>query len=179
MTTILNRTVFLMLFFVFYISCTNMQQQTGTVTPTLVEKSIDSIKKTDFNLIAYPEEFLKANELDEWESFISIYESMTRLNELNVEGIEVDLLALSARVKDMRKNPLPKNLNVPQIRSRLKVVDMQIQKSRYFTRHYKADSLIPSLNLLYEYYNAFVSRMVSLQDEDQNFETGTTSDSTF
>ena len=40
-------------------------------------------------------------------------------------------------------------------------------------------ALIPSWNLLYEYYNAFVSRMVSLQDEDQNFDTGTTSDSTF
>ena len=168
------------LFFVysllFLISCTNQKQQLGTVSSTLVEQTRDSIPKPEFELIAYPEEFLTAYELEEWEAFRNIYESMSRLKELNVEDVEVDLIALSARIKEMRTNPLPDLLNIPQITSRLKVVDMQTQKSRYFTRHYKSDSLVPSLQLLYQYYNDLVSRMISLKDEDQNFETGTTSE---
>jgi hypothetical protein len=97
---------------------------------------------------------------------------MERLKELNFDGVEVDLIALSSRVKSLRSGPLPQKLEVPQIISRLKVVEMQVQKARYFTQYYKKDSLIPALNLLYDYYNGFVSRMVSLQNEDQDFETG-------
>ena len=98
--------------------------------------------------------------------------NLTHLKELNFDGVEVDLIGLSARVKSLRAGPLPQNLEVPQIISRLKVVEMQVQKARYFTQHYKKDSLIPALSLLYDYYNGFVSRMVSLQNEDQDFDTG-------
>jgi hypothetical protein len=65
---------------------------------------------------------------------------------------------------------LPRELEIPQIKSRLKVVEMQVQKARYFTQHYKTDSLIPSLSLLYQYYNGFILRMVALQNENQEFE---------
>ena len=47
---------------------------------------------------------------------------------------------------------------------------MQVQKARYFTKHYKKDSLIPSLILLYEYFNGFDSRMKFLEKEDQEFD---------
>ena len=96
---------------------------------------------------------------------------MERIKELNFDGIEVDLIALNSTVKDLRSGPMPRKLEYPQIKSRLKVVEMQVQKKRYFTKHYKTDSLIPALNLLYEYYNGFISRMISLQNEDQDFET--------
>jgi len=117
--------------------------------------------------------------LEEWEEVENLHESMERLKELNFDGVEVDLLALSSRVKKMRSGALPKKLDVPQLKSRLKVVEMQVQKARYFTQHYKKDSLLPALSLLYAYYNSFVSRMSSLKNEDQDFDTGvatTTSD---
>jgi len=43
---------------------------------------------------------------------------------------------------------------------------MQALKSRYFTQYYRKDSLIPSLNKLYESYNALVSRMTTLDAEN-------------
>ena len=55
---------------------------------------------------------------------------------------------------------------MPQIRSRLKVVEMQVQKSLYFTQHFREDSLIPSLNTIYVFYNALVSRMNTLEEEN-------------
>tara|TARA_X000000950_G_scaffold276551_1_gene364639 strand:- start:352 stop:894 length:543 start_codon:yes stop_codon:yes gene_type:complete len=162
----------LLLFIITNTGCNDNKTETGLTSTDTTEINLISSNKTSLNLIDYPKEFLQANELDEWEGFENLHESMERLKELNFDGVEVDLIALSSRVKSLRSGPLPQKLEVPQIISRLKVVEMQVQKARYFTQHYKKDSLIPALNLLYDYYNGFVSRMVSLQNEDQDFETG-------
>ncbi len=162
----------LLLFIMTYTGCNDNKIKTGLTSSDTTEINLISSNKTSLNLVDYPKEFLQANELDEWEGFENLHESMERLKELNFDGVEVDLLALSSRVKTLRSGPLPQKLEIPQIISRLKVVEMQVQKARYFTQHYKKDSLIPALNLLYDYYNGFVSRMVSLQNEDQDFETG-------
>jgi hypothetical protein len=51
---------------------------------------------------------------------------------------------------------------------------MQAQKSRYFTKHYTKDSLIPSLKALYSHYNAFLSRMQILKEEESTVVSQTT-----
>jgi len=55
------------------------------------------------------------------------------------------------------------------------VVEMQAQKSRYFTRYYKKDSLVPSIQKLYTAYNAFLSRMLSLKEESSAVSSETVS----
>ena len=162
------RNFFLLLMVIVFSSC-NSNKNAITVSQT-TELVLDSLSSPKLKLIPYPEEFIEAYELEEWKDFEKRYESMERLKELNFDGIEVDLIALSSRIKQLRSGSLPRKLEVPQIKSRLKVVEMQVQKARYFTKHYKKDSLIPSLILLYEYFNGFVSRMKSLEKEDQEFE---------
>ena len=161
------RNFFLLLMVIVFSSC-NSNKNAITVSQT-TELVLDSLSSPKLKLIPYPEEFIEAYELEEWKDFEKLYESMERLKELNFDGIEVDLIALSSRIKELRSGSLPRKLEVPQIKSRLKVVEMQVQKARYFTKHYKKDSLIPSLILLYEYFNGFVSRMKSLEKEDQEF----------
>lgn len=162
------RNFFLLLMVIVFSSCnSNKNAITDSQTTELV---LDSLGSPKLKLTHYPEEFIEAYELEEWKDFEKLYESMERLKELNFDGIEVDLIALSSRIKELRSGPLPRKLEVPQIKSRIKVVEMQVQKARYFTKHYKKDSLIPSLILLYEYFNGFVSRMESLENEDQEFE---------
>lgn len=162
------RNFFLLLMVIVFSSC-NSNKNAITVSQT-TELVLDSLSSPKLKLTPYPEEFIEAYELEEWKDFEKLYESMKRLKELNFDGIEVDLIALSFRIKELRSGSLPRKLEVPQIKSRLKVVEMQVQKARYFTKHYKKDSLIPSLILLYEYFNGFVSRMKSLEKEDQEFE---------
>ena len=72
--------------------------------------------------------------------------------------------------KKLLSKKLPKKFEKPQIRSRLKVVHMRSQKSHYFTKHSKKDSLIPSLEKLYESYNAVISRMYSFEDESNELD---------
>lgn len=121
--------------------------------------------KGEFELVAYPETFLKENGLEEWEHFQNVYESMDRLKSLDLRKVEVNILALSTRIKNILDKQIPGDFETPQVRSRLKVVYMQTQKAKYFTRHYKNDSLIPSLQNLYENYNALINRMIILKQE--------------
>jgi hypothetical protein len=147
-------------------SCNNTDQ---VVSSGLQVESLDSLKLNqvvNFNLIEYPAVFLKSEGLEKWEDFEKLHSTLKRLSELNLRDIQVDLLTLSARLKTVSKKSLPETLEVPQIRSRLKVVEMQAQKSRYFTKYYREDSLIPSLNKLYKSYNALVSRMKTLDEEN-------------
>ena len=108
----------------------------------------------------------KENGLEEWEEFIDLYDSFERLKELDLRDVQVNIIGISARVKKLVSNSLPGGFETPQIRSRLKVVQMQTQKSRYFTKYYKEDSLVPSLKKLYENYNALLERMQVLKQEE-------------
>ena len=149
-------------------SCNNTDTN-QVVSSSLQVESLDSLKLNqviNFNLIEYPAVFLKSEGLEKWEDFEKLHSTLKRLSELNLRDIQVDLLTLSARLKTVSKKSLPETLEVPQIRSRLKVVEMQAQKSRYFTKYYREDSLISSLNKLYKSYNALVSRMKTLDEEN-------------
>ena len=150
-------------------SCNGKKNEQAFTSSDTTQITLDSLHPPQLNLISYPKEFLVDFELEEWEAFEKLHESMERLKELNFDGIDVDLIALSTRVKNLRSDPLPRKVELPQIKSRLKVLEMQVQKARYFTQHYKADSLVPALDLLYEYYNAFVVRMTALENENQEF----------
>ena len=50
--------------------------------------------KGEFELVAYPETFLKENGLKEWEHFQNVYESMDRLKSLDLRKVEVNILAI-------------------------------------------------------------------------------------
>ena len=147
-------------------SCSTNSQGSGTVSSTTQSPTMEVVEeKPIFDLIDYPHAFLEEEGLGEWEDFEKLYQSMENLSQLNFNDIQVDLLALSSRLKKLTDKKLPDNLAVPQIKSRLKVVQMEVMKSRYFTQHYREDSLIPSVERIYKYYNAFVSRMLTLKSE--------------
>ena len=171
MNHMLNRFFFVLILTIIFSSCNNDKNKNGETISDKNEILLDSLSSSNFELTKYPKEFISDYELEDWEGFEKLHQSMERLKELNFDGIQVDLIALSSHIKKLRSGPLPRKLEIPQIKSRLKVVEMQVQKARYFTQHYKADSLIPSLSLLYQYYNGFILRMVALQNENQEFES--------
>jgi hypothetical protein len=160
-----NFRIFILIIFSFT-SCTGGSVSRETKSSTIESFTDKDPKiKVSFKLVDYPEDFLKENGLEGWDEFRSLYETMDRLKELDLRDVEVNIIGLSSLLKDLISGNLPEEFETPQIRSRLKVVKMQVQKSRYFTRHYKKDSLIPSLKVLYGYYNALISRMIILKQE--------------
>tara|TARA_Y100001958_G_C21202513_1_gene528991 strand:+ start:53 stop:565 length:513 start_codon:yes stop_codon:yes gene_type:complete len=146
------------------ISCKNIvrEETTSNRNPNHKEKSME----VKLQLVSYPEDLMKENGLEEWEEFKNLYESLERMKELDFRDIEVNVLALSSRIKNLLSKQMPGGFETPQIRSRMKVVQMQTQKVKYFTRYYKKDSLIPSLKNLYEQYNSVIDRMLTLREEE-------------
>ena len=158
---------FFMLYLLCFTACKNEVPLESTTSSTLESnKKKASSMTARFELAEYPEAFLKENGLEEWEEFIDLYDSFERLKELDLLDVQVNIIGISARVKKLVSNSLPGGFETPQIRSRLKVVQMQTQKSRYFTKYYKEDSLVPSLKKLYENYNALLERMQVLKQEE-------------
>ena len=129
-----------------FISCVGENELKGTISST-IEKStlLDPTKEIRFELIDYPKDFLEENGLQDWDEFKRLYDAMDRLKELDLRDVEVNIIGISALLNELVSDNLPDQFEIPQIRSRLKVVQMQAQKSRYFTRHYKKDSLIDAL----------------------------------
>ena len=146
------------------ISCQNIVREETTTNrnPNQKEKSME----VKLELVSYPEVFMKENGLEEWEEFKNLYESLERMKELDFRDIEVNVLALSSRIKNLLSKQMPGGFDTPQIRSRMKVVQMQTQKVKYFTKYYKKDSLIPSLKNLYKQYNSVIDRMLTHREEE-------------
>ena len=161
----------------FFISaCKNGAPLESTTSTTLEYNEEPSTPLiASFELAAYPEALLKETGLEEWEEFVNLYESFERLKELDLRDVEVNIIGISARIKKLTSDTLPGGFEAPQIRSRFKVVQMQTQKARYFTKHYKEDSLIPSLKALYGHYNALLLRMQILKQEESTVVSRTTS----
>ena len=126
----------------------------------------------DLNLYDYPEELIKNYGIDNWEEFKNLHSLFDQFRNLDFRNVDIEISKLSKSLKKLLSKKLPKKFEKPQIRSRLKVVQMQSQKSYYFTKHFKKDSLIPSLKKLYESYNSVISRMYSFEEEsnDPDFE---------
>jgi len=145
-------------------SCQNVDREENITNKNQNKK--EKLMEAKLELVSYPEDLIRDNGLEEWEEFKNLYESFERIKELDFRDIEVNILALSSRIKNLLSKQLPGGFDTPQIRSRMKVVQMQTQKVKYFTRHYKKDSLIPSLKNLYKQYNFVIERMVTLKEED-------------
>jgi len=93
---------FLLLGLCFSCISNSSNQTVSTTTEALEDEKEDLVY--DFSLNEYPAAFLKEEQLDEWEDFERLYNSMKQLSELNLNDVQVDLLALSTRIKNISKS---------------------------------------------------------------------------
>lgn len=114
-----------------------------------------------------PANFLENLDIDSWQDLADLQKGVENLATLNIESISVYLINLRGHTQKMGQNPFPDPFNIPPIRSRLKVLQMQAAKCLYFTRHYKEDSLQPALGQLFEHYNSFLNRIISVREETE------------
>ena len=163
---------------ILFLSCKNHGIQNSNDSKEILEShnQNQSNSKVDFKLSDYPEEIIKNYEIENWDEFKNLHDLLNQLRILDFRNVDLEILNLNKILKDLLSKKLPEKFEKPQIRSRLKVVFMQSQKSYYFTKHFKEDSLISSLEELYKSYNSMISRMNNLEDELQEFDFGKTED---
>ena len=154
-----------------YSSCSNPNTQNVNTQKVLKSENQKKINfNVDLNLSDYPEKLIKNQDMENWEEFKNLHNLFNQFRNLDFRNVDIEILKLSKGLKKLLSKKLPKKFEKPQIRSRLKVVHMQSQKSYYFTKHFKNDSLIPSLKKLYKSYNAVISRMYDFEDESNELD---------
>lgn len=142
--------------------------------------AVDSVVLTPpssaINIRKLPKDFFKNIEVEQWESFDDLQIAIEDLTKLNPEGVGVFLEGILNKTIELQNAPIPEVFDTPQIKSRIKLVQMQTMKSIYFTAHYTKDSLNNSLDQLYQFYNVLLDRMLSLTAEEDIFSSSNSDD---
>ena len=105
------------------------------------------------------------NEIFNWPEFTAFLDGFDGLRKLNPEGNLVFIEELEMKLKILSKSRFPKKLDLPDIKSRLKVVQTMLLKSRYHSKNKNWEELDISLQNLYLSYNSFINRIKSINEE--------------
>tara|TARA_B110000444_G_scaffold186604_1_gene175789 strand:+ start:4251 stop:4754 length:504 start_codon:yes stop_codon:yes gene_type:complete len=152
--------LFILIFFL-AISC----QETNKA---LVNQDI-KIKDFEFSppvkLVSISTKYRIRNNIFNWPEFTAFTNSFENLTKLNPEGILVFIEELELKLKVLSKSNFPKKLDLPDIKSRLKVVQTMLLQSKYHSKNKDWKSLDESLRSLYTSYNSFIDRIKSINEE--------------
>ena len=154
-------------------ACNSNVQNTKQTKDTARDSAVITTSKSIVDIKKLPEDFFANNNVEKWENFTRFNEAIEDLTALNTDDIEVFLEEILIKTKELQTGTIPKEFDTPQIRGRMKLVQMQTMKSIYFTKHYTEDSLDNSLDKLYQFYNVLLDRMISLTEEENIFSTST------
>lgn len=158
------------------IGCDNLTEVKEQSAADAVDSIVLSPPNSAVNIRKLPEDFFKKIEVEQWESFDDLQIAIEDLTKLNPEGVGVFLEGILNKTIELQKAPIPEVFDTPQIKSRMKLVQMQTMKSIYFTAHYTKDSLNNSLDQLYQFYNILLDRMLSLTAEEDIFSSSNSDD---
>ena len=148
----------------FFLAC-NETTQPATSFP--VSETLNITERDAITLEKLPSNFFENLEIDSWKDLTDLQESVERLATLNKKSIGTNLINLRGRTKRMVKSEYPDPFNIPAVKSRVKVLQMQSGKCLYFTRHYSEDSLQGALDMLYDQYNFLIKRIRSVGEDDE------------
>ena len=156
----MHKYVVILLFF----ACNEASQPT---TPYTISETLNITEREASKLEKLPANFFENLEVDSWKDLTDLQESVERLATLNKKSIGTNLINLRGRTKRMVKSEYPEPFNIPAVKSRVKVLQMQSGKCLYFTRHYSEDSLQGALDMLYDQYNFLIKRIRSVGEDDE------------
>jgi hypothetical protein len=113
------------------------------------------------------------NDIFNWPEFTAFTDSFESLIKLNPEGNLVFIEELELKLKTLSKSRFPTKIDLPDIKSRLKVVHTMLMQSRYHSKNKNWKELDISLQNLYLSYNSFINRIKSINEEINLFSNET------
>ena len=89
-----------------------------------------------------------------------------RISNLDPQGITFYLDELEKKIEELLSSSMPEKFNSPPIISRIKLIQMQVMKCRFYSENQQNNKLEPALSEMYKYYNSLLKRMISLVEEE-------------
>ncbi len=159
------RRIFVFCLFVFVFSCDLSKKENKVENLNNESELITKLPKVDFSK-DFSIEFIENNDIDQWDKFISFKESIESISNLDPQGITFYLDELEKKIEELLSSSIPKKFNSPPIISRIKLIQMQVMKCRFYSENQQNNKLEPALNEMYKYYNSLLKRMISLVEEE-------------
>lgn len=155
--------ILIALIFLFLNSCQK------TIKSSIKQDLKDSIIGFNFTppdkLVSLSVQYRIRNNMFNWSEFSVFIDGFENLVTLNPEGNLVFVEELELKSKMLSKSKFPKQLDLPDIRSRLKVVQTMLMQCRYHSENKNWEELNLSLQSLYSSYNSFIRRIQSVNEE--------------
>lgn len=155
--------IVLVLFILIFNSC---QESIKSSTNQNSKDSISDFKFTQpQKLISLPLKYRIQNNIFGWSELSSFIEGFENFIKLNQEGNLVFIKELDTKASSLSKSNYPKHLDLPDIRSRLKVVQTFLKQCKFHSENNNWKELDLSLQNLYISYNSFIKRIKSINEE--------------
>ena len=151
--------------FVLVVACIP-KNQTSVQTKNQTKDTIFfTLSSKPARLVKIPENLYAKLDIDEWEALTRWTDDFEDFTALDTNGVSSFLEALEVQTKTFYKTKFPPKFEIYPVRSRLKVVLMQIQKAKFYASKQQMDRLEPALDTMYIQYNSFLNRIIDLGDE--------------
>lgn len=151
--------------FVLVVAC-GPKNQTSIKTKNQTKDTIFfTLSSKPARLVTVPENLYTKLDTDEWEALTRWTDDFEDFTALDTNGVSSFLEALEVQTKTFYRTKFPPKFEIYPVRSRLKVVLMQIQKAKFYSSTQQLDRLEPALDTMYIQYNNFLNRIIDLGDE--------------
>ncbi|MGA0431659.1 MAG: hypothetical protein ACO3M9_06730 [Flavobacteriaceae bacterium] len=145
-------------------SCKDVQPSNNTTTATEDSLTVD-VPKPPENLAQFDADFASKYQLENWKELMEFKKGFESLHRLNPKGLTVFLKGLDNQTIRLLKSDFPETFDNEPIKSRLKVVRMEVMKCIYFAENRQNEALQKSLENLYQSYSIFINRLVTMGEE--------------
>ena len=140
------------------------------IEPSKIEESnqIDSLLNSDFEFFKLPTDDDIDSIMVNFKKFNSFSKTILNLSRLDVNGLEVFLMDAIVKSDELLLSKFPSVIDLPQVKSRLKVVKTKILICKFHSSNDEINKLTISMEEMFSSYNDFLEIIYEIIINEKN-----------
>jgi hypothetical protein len=140
------------------------------IEPSKIEESnqIDSLSYSDFEFFKLPTNDEIDSIMVNFKKFNSFSKTILNLSRLDVNGLEVFLMDAIVKSDELLLSKFPSVIDLPQVKSRLKVVKTKILICKFHSSNNEINKLTISMEEMFSSYNDFLEIIYEIIINEKN-----------
>ena len=146
------------------------KQLIKNIEPTKIEESnqIDSLSNSDFEFFKLPTDDDIDSIMVNFKKFNSFSKTILNLSRLDINGLEVFLMDAIVKSDELLLSKFPSVIDLPQVKSRLKVVKTKILICKFHSSNDEINKLTISMEEMFNSYNDFLEIIYEIIINEKN-----------
>ena len=146
------------------------KQLINKIEPAKIEESnqIDSLSNSDFDFFKLPTDDDIDSIMVNFKKFNSFSKTILNLSRLDVNGLEVFLMDAIVKSDELLVSKFPSVIDLPQVKSRLKVVKTKILICKFHSSNDEINKLTISMEEMFNSYNDFLEIIYEIIINEKN-----------